>query len=160
MPKPSNTGRLCLCGCGTEVRKGKIWRQGHFKRSTELRLRYSRLMMGRMKKGLERVTPPSLIEIAWAAGIYEGEGSCLRAKKLGGGCQAQVSQKDGEITLRLRDLFGGSVCTGRLRSWHVSGARARGFLLTIYRFMSERRKRQIEHALSSENTTPSYDKAI
>ena len=98
--------------------------------------------LGVMKLGLEAVCRPSLLDIAWAAGIYEGEGSVQRNTGAVGICQ-----KDKEILLRLTKLFGGSIssCGNRpLFQWHISGARARGFLLTIFSFLSLRRKQAIK----------------
>jgi hypothetical protein len=58
------------------------------------------------KLGLDAIKTPSDLDIAWAAGIYEGEGSCIKS---GNSFGVSVAQKDPEILYRLRDLFGGSV---------------------------------------------------
>lgn len=85
------------------------------------------------------------LQIAWAAGVYEGDGSCSPNGVGGARIGARVIQKDRWILERLCDLFGGSIAkhdtTLRDRAfagfaWHVSGARARGFLMTIYPFLS------------------------
>lgn len=50
--------------------------------------------------------------LAWAAGIYEGEGNC-RARRGGGGggCSLKVSMVDEDVVRRFRDTLG----VGRLR---------------------------------------------
>ena len=71
------------------------------------------------------------------------------------GEQARVVQKDLWVLERFQLLFGGSIGTchskdGRTWSyWHVSGARARGFLMSIYGLLSPRRQEQIRKAMRS-----------
>lgn len=94
---------------------------------------------------------PTIKDIAWAAGLYEGEGSCSRNGDSGG---ARITQKDRWVCDRMRNLFGGTVGTQTNRSgswyiWHVSGPRARGFLMTIFTFLSPRRRVQVKAALLS-----------
>jgi hypothetical protein len=100
---------------------------------------------------------PSIKEIAWAAGIFEGEGHC---RNVGNGRQhsnsttqkATVVQKDPWILYQISVYFGGKISKtnkGHKSSplacyhWNVYGSRARGFLMTIYSFLSPRRKEQI-----------------
>jgi hypothetical protein len=101
------------------------------------------------KPGLEPIKVPTAIDIAWAAGIYEGEGTCSSKSGAGGSYGITVSQKDPELLYRLRDWFGGSVIrfpNGKFEChrWAVSGDKARGFLAAIYPFMTARRKSQID----------------
>ena len=103
-------------------------------------------MLGYMKPGLEAAVHPTIQDIAWAAGIYEGEGSCQKKPY---STAVRIRQKDSWLPLRLKVLFGGSICyrkDGQL-DWFASGSRARGFLMTIYKFLSPRRQKQIRHAL-------------
>ena len=95
------------------------------------------------------VMSPSVVQIAWAAGLYEGEGSVHGAN----GHQVSLMQKDTWILRRLQEFFGGTL---RLKlngpgksisAWTLSGARARGFLMTIYKFLSPRRQEQAMRAL-------------
>ena len=78
-------------------------------------------------------------EIAWAAGVYEGEGSFS-------GDQAIIVQKDSWILIRLSKIFNfGSI---RLHGdnclkWCLSGKDARKFILTIFTELSPRRKSEI-----------------
>jgi hypothetical protein len=92
-------------------------------------------------------------DIAWAAGIYEGEGCCYRngtRKDASKEC-ASVTQKDRWILDRLQAKFGGSIDWSKSRGpigngvfrWRLSGVRARGFLQTIFILLSPRRREQI-----------------
>jgi len=84
-----------------------------------------------------------LVEIAWAAGVYEGEGNFT-------GDVARVVQKDKWLPDELQRVFGGKVKPyirkkdgKRYWHWTLSGQNARGFILTIFTFLSPRRKAQI-----------------
>ena len=98
------------------------------------------------RKDLAPSKSPTMLDIAWAAGIWEGEGwvatSCMAA-----------CQKDPYILYKLQELFGGSVGNkvnanrSTLYRWLLCGTRARGFALTIFSFMSPRRKEQIKATL-------------
>ena len=97
---------------------------------------------------LDAVKVPTLIDIAWAAGIYEGEGNvrlCGRGKR---GLAAAVAQKDPEILYRLRDWFGGSVGgpspTNCCYKFDICGDRARIFMGLVYPFLSKRRQVQVD----------------
>jgi hypothetical protein len=97
--------------------------------------------LGYCKPGLEASEHPTVQDICWAAGIYEGEGSCFSWE---GSLHINISQKDKWLCKRLKILFGGSIGKDHgLDKWHISGARARGFAMTIYKFLSPRRKEQI-----------------
>lgn len=108
-------------------------------------------------------------DIQWAAGIYDGEGSCQLLKNKNGTVKTQhvsVGQKERWMCDRMRDLFGGYVSDegvyacdhlvgkvnykGRHRgySWHIHGPRARGFIMTIYKFLSPRRQKRIREVLN------------
>lgn len=100
---------------------------------------------------------PTVKDIAWAAGIFEGEGTTKNTKN-GGGTLLSVAQKERWILDRLRELFGGTVraykqyCNGpgsefrTYHRWDLGGPRGRGFLMTIYTFLSPRRKLQAQAA--------------
>lgn len=84
------------------------------------------------------------IQIAWAAGVYEGEGAFSNGRIV------RVVQKDPWLVHELQRLFGGTVGqhvnrkTGAVYNlWTITGSRARGFLLTIFTFLSPRRRAQI-----------------
>ena len=96
------------------------------------------------KKATEK---PTIQDIAWAAGIYEGEGHSVKNGK--NSTTVVITQKDRWLLDRLQKLFGGSVFNryGRIHKWQINGARARGFLMTIYKFLSPRRQFQAQLAL-------------
>ena len=107
--------------------------------------------LGKMKAGLEATEHPTMRDIAWAAGVFEGEGSISFER---GSQRCQVAQKEPWLLERLKALFGGTIVehintvtpSGRpsYRSdWKISGARARGFLMTMYPFLSPRRQARI-----------------
>ena len=110
---------------------------------------------GRSFKRLAPTESPSVKDIAWAAGVFEGEGTC-RDQMGNGSPQLSVAQKDAWLTARLRALFGGSNkqyvgSNGYVYwKWWLTGPRARGFLMTIYVMCSPRRQLQIRQALGCE----------
>lgn len=103
----------------------------------------------RDRKGLDATKVPTVLDIAWAAGIYEGEGSCIATGHQKRSFNVQVSQKDPELLYRLRDLFGGGVkpyMNGgfSIHHWTCCGDRGRAFIGAIYPYLTSRRKAQIE----------------
>lgn len=104
----------------------------------------------RLKPGLEAIESPTLLQLAWAAGIFEGEGSCVPVNK--SSCQVNVSQKDRWVCDRMKALFGGSITERKMNGqpfydWHIHSARARGFLMTMFTFLSPRRQEQVTACL-------------
>ena len=104
---------------------------------------------------LKSTLSPTNLDIAWAAGIYEGEGSISGIRKSE---TINIGQKDPWILYKLRNFFGGRVgmkkggmLNGKfyngLYNWNVNGARARGFSMTIFSFLSPRRKEKIQQIL-------------
>jgi hypothetical protein len=99
---------------------------------------------------LDATKVPTAIDIAWSAGIYEGEGCChLAGGKGKRGVMAAVAQKDPELLYRLRDWFGGSIRETKangftIHYWGLCGDRARIFMALIYEYMTARRKGQID----------------
>jgi len=130
---------------------------GIYERTPETRAAISaarRDRYGALRPNLARERNPTTTEIYWAAGIYEGEGS-VTIRKEKQNPTAQVAQKDPWILERFREMFGGSIYGdgqkhAGIHCWQVSGARARGFLMTIYGLLSPRRQRQIRIALGKE----------
>lgn len=93
------------------------------------------------------------VAVAWAAGLYEGEGSCNRITG-----QVYVSQQDPWCLHRLVELFGGRVGgpyeavrdrygVRRQHVWYISGPAARSFLRAVFPFLSPRRQQQIRAGL-------------
>jgi hypothetical protein len=98
---------------------------------------------------VEATRDPSDIDIAWVAGLYEGEGTCYEGKNRS--TVVGIYQKDPEILYRCLEMFGGWI--GQMRHstpdkvcniWSLGGDDARLFLQIIYPFMSTRRKVQID----------------
>jgi hypothetical protein len=105
---------------------------------------------------------PTLRDITWAAGIFEGEG-CAAKNGIRSGEFVGVTQKERWLCDRMRALFGGTVKVTKRKEawrgdgkvseywhWSLSGARARGFMMTIYTFLSPRRKEQIKWVLGKQ----------
>src|SRR6202789_4405246 len=99
------------------------------------------------KPELDATKVPNEIDIAWAAGIYEGEGTCRLCGGKKRSYMVTVVQKDPELLYRLRDWFGGKVRTAldasKAGTWDCCGDRASIFTALIYKFMTARRRAQI-----------------
>jgi hypothetical protein len=105
------------------------------------------MSLRRKVENLEPTKVPTNIDIAWAAGVWEGEGSCSTHNKRR--ATVVVTQKDPEILYRLRDWFGGSVLgkkgiNERCFVWLACGDRGRFFIALIYPFLSTRRRVQVD----------------
>ena len=91
-------------------------------------------------------TNATVREIDWSIGFLEGEGSFVR----GNSHTVSAGQKNKEPLERLVRAFGGRISRrtkSRLWFWQVSGAQARGVMMTLYGGLTRRRKRQIRKAL-------------
>lgn len=92
---------------------------------------------------------PSTVELAWAAGFLEGDGWFQPQPRVG------ATQVEWDPIARLVSMFGGAVTHKKPRTatqnhyleWSVYGARARGVMMTLYPFMSPKRKAQIRASL-------------
>ena len=98
---------------------------------------------------------PTLRDLEWAAGFLEGEGNFRGASKGEGTARVRCCQVNREPMDRLVAMFGGRLgyvvrktpnCQN-VYQWEMSGARARGIMMTLYPMMSEVRKKQIADAL-------------
>lgn len=120
-------------------------------------------MLGKRRytlRGRKAAITPSVVDLAWAAGFLEGEGSFCVTKRPPFYIYPyiQVAQVQKEPLERLQKMFGGSF---HLRTevtrpkqhpywrWSVSGARALGVMLTLFSFMSPKRKQQITSVLNA-----------
>lgn len=128
---------------------------GRYVRTDQIRARSSwSHQLAAFRKQPAPTSRPSTLDIAWAAGVYEGEGTC----GMGGGGKGfclSVSQKDPELLYRLRRLFGGSITgptEGGCHRWILGGIRGRGFAMTIFTFLTTRRRQQTLRALGSDET--------
>jgi hypothetical protein len=96
---------------------------------------------------LEPTKIPTNIDIAWAAGIWEGEGSMAADSRTR--ATVVVTQKDPEILYRLRDWFGGTVHPKKTETchvWQACGDRGRYFIALIYPLLSTRRRVQVDNS--------------
>jgi hypothetical protein len=97
---------------------------------------------------------PTMRDLAWVAGFLEGEGSFGRQYG-----QIYATQKNPECLYRLQRYFGGSIVRrvrrmshggiSDVHDWTCYGPVAFGLMLTIYSFMSQRRKTQIRTAIEA-----------
>lgn len=99
----------------------------------------------------EATEHPTVRDTAWAAGLFEGEGHSSPTTR-GKSTQCNIAQKDVWVLQRCLALFGGSVSKPNKRGvsyWRAYGGRSRGFLMTIYTFLSPWRRRQAEKAIGN-----------
>ena|SRR5437667_12868761 len=89
---------------------------------------------------------PTLLGIAWAAGIYEGEGWC-RDQGLKGRT-ISIAQKDPEILRLLKMMFGGSIYLRRTGCCDLvlGGENGRNFVEQTKKYLSSRRLGQLRKA--------------
>jgi hypothetical protein len=101
---------------------------------------------------------PTPEEVSWAAGVYEGEGCVTATKK--NGIFVTVTQKDKWLLERFVELFGGRFYYypqhRRAGYWARYGVSGRDFLMTIYPWLSPRRKTQIDRALAKRDAMPLF----
>lgn len=100
----------------------------------------------------------SVRDIAWLAGLWEGEGTFgFYNTSQWGAIQLKLAMTDKDVVERAAYLMRGK-CAGPYISktnprwkpvWHVVfyGHKAAGWMMTLYSLLGERRKKQIEHAL-------------
>lgn len=107
------------------------------------------------------------VDIAWAAGFLEGEGCFMKRKNPLHSMSPRISavQKQREPLDRLVKLFGGKVSKewqkrertygeGSIWRWTVYGPRAVGIMMTIFTWMSPRRRQRIKSVIDVWNTRP------
>jgi hypothetical protein len=106
-------------------------------------------MVGERLKAAPAKTRPIQRDLGWAAGFYEGEGSCFYSKTARSH-RLVINQVEREPLERMIQYFGGHIHSipARLRSqqswrWQCYGARARGIALTLYALLSKKRQAQI-----------------
>lgn len=109
------------------------------------------------------VTP---VNIAWAAGFIEGEGSfAFRRKKnsLTGTAAISAVQKQRAPLDRLVLYFGGNIYVRRNRTafgdspisvWEITGPKAIALMMTLYAHMSPWRRVQIQKAITHWRSLP------
>lgn len=118
-----------------------------------------------------RVSPPSAltaVDIAWLAGLFEGEGSFGLEK--GRNPRIQLASTDRDVVEKAACKLGLSVLgpydnSKRLTPntkplWVISsgGATAAGLMMSIYPFMGLRRRERIKQVLTTWKTLPAPQK--
>lgn len=114
----------------------------------------------KMNRAYERsavpVRVPTPVDIAWAAGLYEGEGCCQPASKTS--LEITVGQNERQILDWLVEMFGGTIglrppawhkrgyMTKDFHVWTLCGRRAFEFADAIAPFLSDRRLVQLKKA--------------
>lgn len=107
----------------------------------------------------------SVLELYWASGFLEGDGSFVFLKR-GHTLRVMASQVQQEPVNRLQALFGGYlylVPTKRPKSqpcyhWIAEASQSAGLMLTLYPLLSEQRRRQIRNALQQWVSRPPANK--
>lgn len=112
------------------------------------------ITMGYMGRSVhEASVSPTTRDLEWAAGLMEGEASFKNYNQ----CETiDVTQVNPDPLGRLLALFGGRVMLRHTKqaqksdywTWRVSGARARGIMMTLYPLLSAVRQDQISMALA------------
>lgn len=145
----------CACGCGEVVtydahrKKMNKFVNGH----------HNRVRKVHEDPTSRALRPATAVDLAWAAGFLEGEGSfCTNGKK--GYPVVQAFQVEREPLDYLRSFFGGRL-THHSRSnpnaqdiwcWRANGTRARGIMFTLWPLMFSKRQGQIATTLVADVT--------
>jgi hypothetical protein len=98
--------------------------------------------------------PISTLHLAWAAGFLEGEGSFVAGPEAAPCVSAAQVQL--EPLQRLAEMFGGKITSRKTNGfsdksifvWRLSARRSIEVMMTLYLFMSPRRKEQIERSIT------------
>ena len=107
-----------------------------------------------------------LVEIAWIAGLLEGEGSFLNVS--GRGLEIHVQMTDKDIVERAARTLGSNRLyeyqpngnRKHVYSTRVSGYRAAAWMLTVYSFMGERRKEAIHQTIIEWKKSPNNPRGM
>lgn len=97
------------------------------------------------------------MEIAWLAGLLEGEGS---VSINGRSCTVRVKMTDHDVVARAADILGARIYddgirrTGLKQIWtaQVKGTLAAGWAMTLYPWFGVRRRGQVRHAITHWRT--------
>lgn len=104
---------------------------------------------------------PSNIDLAWAAGLLEGEGSFIwlaSRRKL----RVQMQHTDWDILIRLQKILGGIINDVPARenrkqcwNWGINRhSQAAGTMMMLFPFLGERRRSQVRDVLSRWRMAP------
>lgn len=97
----------------------------------------------------------SEVDIAWVAGVFEGEGT-IRVRKGNYGAQVAIRMNDQDVINRVRDIMGfgnlyESTCNGKPQYCYqvASAEHVCAFLTAVWEFLGERRRGKAAEALAS-----------
>jgi hypothetical protein len=103
----------------------------------------------------------SITNIAWLAGLWEGEGCFSRTDARS--IRMQLSMTDEDVVRKAALLMGVKVLgpyakPGLKPFWKMSfgSAKAAGWMMTLYSFLGERRRASVEEALRAYKTIRKY----
>lgn len=108
--------------------------------------------------------PRTIRDIAWVAGIVEGEG-CLFYRN---GVSLRVAMTDKDVIEKFADIVGGNVRGGNISPsrlghprkpyWHVTlyGKHAVAWMMTIYTLLGSRRQKKAEELIALWKQMPGY----
>lgn len=104
------------------------------------------------------ITPsqhPTLNDIYWLAGFYEGEGCCLFLNNM---LTLHLTQNSIEPLDKVKRLFGGKIYSSdkhptskMVYAWRTNFERAWGIALTMYPLLSKNKQYQIRLVMVQEN---------
>lgn len=103
---------------------------------------------------------PSRLQIAWAAGLFEGEGTIYIADKPKRTVRVAITMTDLDVLEEMKLVFGGYLREERVANkkykaayrWYLPGKReARKFLLFIIPFLFSRRLKKAKEAVKTAN---------
>jgi intein/homing endonuclease len=101
---------------------------------------------------------PSREDIAWLAGLYEGEGTCVEQTNYKGLYKIRISMTDKDVIERAQNIFNGlgSIATSSkydrksVFHWSLSSKEeVQAFLAMVWPWLGERRKERAKEALIS-----------
>lgn len=100
---------------------------------------------------------PTIVDVAWAAGFLEGEGTFTKTQGL---LRIKVVQVNFEPLFRLQYLFGGHIYR-RVRQhprrpfgeWIVNGQLAKAVIEQVFGFLSKKRQSQARKAIGRQDET-------
>ena len=104
-------------------------------------------------------------DIFWLAGLLEGEGcfaDCPGGMPRSPRIQIRLAMTDNDVVARASKIMGGSIYVNKKRTkggklvFHCSvwNARARGWMMTLYPLLGERRRQRIKQILGSWRSRP------
>lgn len=97
------------------------------------------------------------IDVAWAAGVFEGEGSFNFDSRTGQSSGVRIQMTDLDVLEKMQSLFGGTIGTAyeakgnwkKCYYWYLGSISADNFVKEIYPYLMSRRKARADEWLNS-----------